>query len=373
MELKSSFSTTINVNYINEKYKELIDYLDENTINNFLDEFLKDKSGDPEKYKDELKKCYKNENLVLVIGAGLSKPHGIPDWETLLQILYNRVLDKSTSRELNDIISILINKVSDKSPIIAARFIEKELNKEEKSIENEVKDILYSKITAEASYLLKSIVNICVAPGRSSQIDSVITYNFDDLLEKTLDDIDPIEFKYKSIYSIGQNPCNDEFPIYHVHGYLPRYEAITEEHRITLSENIYHNQYTDIYSWDNLVQLNKFKDKNCLFIGTSLSDPNLRRLLDIAKKQSGDNNKHFIIKKRYDQYEIKENIQRFLTEDLKNQKIEQNISLDTLSESLRQVIEKIEEDDAFSFNIKTIWVDSHEDFPSILDNLYHNK
>ncbi|UZN01437.1 SIR2 family protein (plasmid) [Lysinibacillus sp. MHQ-1] len=63
------------------------------------------------------------------------------------------------------------------------------------------------------------------------------------------------------------------------------------ENSITLSENLYHRQYIDVYSWNNMVQINKFKDNVCIFIGISLTDPNIRRLLDIAKVQKGDNQK----------------------------------------------------------------------------------
>lgn len=55
----------------------------------------------------------------------------------------------------------------------------------------------------------------------------------------------------------------------------------------------------DPYSWSNLIQLNYLRENTCLFIGLSLTDPNLRRLLDIAsRKHDNDVPKHYAILKR---------------------------------------------------------------------------
>ncbi|PKK88367.1 MAG: hypothetical protein CVV64_19255 [Candidatus Wallbacteria bacterium HGW-Wallbacteria-1] len=322
------------------------------------------------KYLSELKNLYEKGNLVLVIGAGLSVAQGIPDWATLLQTLYSKVLASEVDENLLDIISILLPKIADKSPIASARYINKDLLENKSSIEKEVRRIMYSNVSDTNSKLLDSIVNLCVAPGKAPQIDSVITYNFDDLLENAFDKLQPIKFRYKSIYATGHNPASNEFPVYHVHGYLPRNGHITDDNKITLSENIYHNQYSDIYSWNNLIQLNKFKDKNCLFIGISLSDPNLRRLLDISKIQSGNLTNHFIFRKKISVDDIKKHdIIKNLSDDIKDKKSKRSISLDKLAEVITHLLNKIEDEDAKSFNVTTIWVNDFSEYPKLISEL----
>jgi hypothetical protein len=64
-----------------------------------------------------------------------------------------------------------------------------------------------------------------------------------------------------------------------------------KENQIVFSEDSYHDQFVDPFSWSNLTQLNKFTQNTCLFIGLSMTDPNLRRLLDVAVRRDGEGGK----------------------------------------------------------------------------------
>jgi len=66
---------------------------------------------------------------------------------------------------------------------------------------------------------------------------------------------------------------------------------------LIFSEEDYNKIYSDAYSWSNLAQLNSFRDNTCLFIGCSLTDPNLRRLLDVAAR-SGEKPRHYAFLKK---------------------------------------------------------------------------
>ena len=54
-----------------------------------------------------------------------------------------------------------------------------------------------------------------------------------------------------------------------------------------LSEYDYHNIYRESYNWSNVEQLHALDRNICFFIGLSMTDPNLRRLLDFSC-QGGD-------------------------------------------------------------------------------------
>jgi hypothetical protein len=326
-----------------------------------------------EKVKDTLKsnissqqaikninQAYKNEKLVLVLGAGVSLEFGVPTWNVLLQNLMVHTIENDN--QVSNTLSKLFNNIFTPNPLISGRYLQDFFENNDSSFETMVRDVLYSEVNKDqSSQLLEEIVRICVAPGKSPNLDSIITYNFDDILEHKLNKTS-MGIPYKSIYGIGMDLKNNELPIYHVHGFLPEKKDLDKSNTITFGESNYHEQYSDIYSWNNIVQINKFRENTCVFIGSSLTDPNIRRLLDIALKQKGNSKQHhYIFKKRINP--------EFLINQLNSQdSLEEMISLNdnNIIELLLNIYEKFEENDSSSFGVKTIWVDAWHEIPEIL-------
>lgn len=108
-------------------------------------------------------------------------------------------------------------------------------------------------------------------------VQAVVNYNYDSLFEESLS-AKGVRF---TVLLDAQQPIKRGFlPVYHVHGYLKRGGG--PKTRIVLAENDYHEDLVAPYSWSNLLQSSFLMRSTCMFIGTSMTDPSLRRLLRSA-------------------------------------------------------------------------------------------
>ncbi|RXK10776.1 hypothetical protein CRV05_04285 [Halarcobacter bivalviorum] len=367
------FNSKLFLNFFNDKTDFLDSFFNKNLYYKIAHYSQQDKI-------DEVKNWYKSERLVFVLGAGTSIDYGLPSWDELLQKLFLLTIKSDNDSQKDNKSSVLartFNSVFEPSSLISARYLHSYFKKNNPNstvaFEKSIRDVLYENIdkNLKDSDLLKEIRQFCIAAGRSPNLDSIITYNYDDIIEECLRNID-VDIPFTPIHARGMNYKKNQLPIYHVHGYLPRQGKLTSKNKVVLSENGYHQQYTDTYGWSNLIQINKFKDYNCLFIGVSFSDPNLRRLLDIAKNERGDDEiHHFCLKKRYDKKKVKKELEKLLSEDprLLDEKQRANIELDDVVNDLIKLMQKFEENDAISFGVGLIWVDDYNEIPLILKNI----
>ena len=129
------------------------------------------------------------------------------------------------------------------------------------------------------NHTLRAISRLCreTVPGKRG-VRAVITYNYDDLLEKSLG-----RFRYQSVWRAA-NLKPQRLPIFHVHGYLPagRKDG-SGMGELVLTEDQYNRAVQNPYSWQNLVQIHSLSGSIGLMVGLSLSDRNLRSLLDALR------------------------------------------------------------------------------------------
>lgn len=277
-----------------------------------------------------------DNRLTLVCGAGVSSSMNFPSWNTLLIRILKRALSLTEQKYSDDDMNLLLSS----SNLIVGKYL-KILLKD--NFDDVVSKCLYEDeyTLGEDAYcesdLIKYIIELIRPKRNKGSVESVITFNFDSLLEEFLD---KYSIKYKAIHDEGILYEIDEIPIYHVHGYLPRNEKL-EKHNLVFSEDGYHTQFIDPYNWSNLIQLYKYMNNSCLFIGVSLSDPNLRRILDISKrKNERTENQHFIIKKLPDK-----------------------------NSSVYDLEIMLEEQDALALGLNVIWVSSYDEYPLILKEI----
>ena len=122
----------------------------------------------------------------------------------------------------------------------------------------------------------------------------ICTYNFDDLIEEALG---TLGLPFRSL--MPGDPLDATFTgttLYHPHGFLTASMTADEcaNTRIVLTEEDYHGLYGNPYSWANLVQLSLLLSHTCLFVGSSLTDPSIRRLLDACVALPAEH-KHYAI------------------------------------------------------------------------------
>lgn len=282
----------------------------------------------------------KSGRLTLVCGAGVSVGAGIPVWnQLLLQLLESMIerLSKDHSLDLGSNAAEEFNKRHSATALIVGKYLKNNLGKD---FGKKVRDALYGAKPTTCE-LINAIVDLSRPQRDGKPIDSIVTFNFDALIEENLSAANILN---RAIYTEAIKHDPNELPVYHVHGYLPRTGKIPDETDIVFSEDAYHSQFIDPFSWSNLIQLNKLTQNTCLFVGVSLTDPNLRRLLDVAWRKNPDKTlSHYIVKK----------LPRFgLADDV----------LDDLARLL-------EEQDANALGINVIWVDNYDEIPSILHSV----
>lgn len=275
------------------------------------------------------------KNLVtLFLGAGVSIDAGLPDWEGLLR----RLLLKYIQNDGKDIDYTCIDAKCFHSSVITARYIQEYIAKqvgEKFDFEDAISEALWSEYQPKGT---KTIIGTIadIISVKKGLISSAITYNYDDLLETALGPDKAQTIGRASDIERGK------FPIYHVHGILPheKNKGETVLANAILSENQYHKLYEEAFHWSNVEQLHALQRNTCFFIGFSMADPNLRRLLDIAKSDG----RHFVFLRRKE-FSVCE-----------NQKNEENL----------QVHERLMN----SLGLNVIWFEDFHELPKLLECIF---
>ncbi len=99
--------------------------------------------------------------------------------------------------------------------------------------------------------------------------------------------------------------------------------------------------------------MNLLRENTCIMIGLSITDPNLRRLLDIAVRKNVKP-KHYVILKR-PAFEQKINDNDTIRQDV----ISKYASVD----------QQLQEKSLLELGLKVIWIENHDEIPGILDTI----
>jgi hypothetical protein len=306
----------------------------------------------------KLQQHLREGELVLVCGAGISVAAGVPTWPVLLNdllsSLFGKKLENSNhSNETRRKLAQLYQENFSSSPLVIAQYLKNGLGND---FLKYIQSALYRQ-SPSGSEIIDAIVELCRPQRSGDALNSIVNFNFDDLIEYNLS---AHHIKHRAIFSEGQKVSRSELPVYHVHGYLPREGELTSEHQIVFSEDAYHSQFIDPFSWSNLTQLNHFGQNVCIFIGLSMTDPNLRRLLDVSMRKNPNRKaNHYIFKKRYDRADINKHISKL--------EIEGNEARN--ARDFMEIVEVLEETDANNLGMNVIWIDEFSEIPKFLKQI----
>lgn len=186
--------------------------LPRNTRSPVISKATYDWRSDRDRTMEHAKVSIAENNFSLFLGAGVSMSAKLPCWWNLLASMIDRCKQGMFKEADLD----QLTKVCYNSSIVMGRFVR--MMMEKKSNDEDyyqcLHDALYGGISAYRSPLIDEICNL--VDSKKSQAQSIITYNFDDVMERAL--------RKRGIenYSVfGQNQPQQLFPIYHVHGFIP--------------------------------------------------------------------------------------------------------------------------------------------------------
>ena len=273
---------------------------------------------------NELKTITSEKKISLVLGTGVSIDYNKLTWNKIVNKMYNKLppTEKFDSKKLSS------RKIGGNNLSIS-QYIKYKLDK---LYAKALYSILYPRRMKYPAH--RTSLDAVCSFIRKGKAKKVITYNYDNFLEKIL--ITSV-LPFEVLYTIDNYPEKGT-PIYHVHGYFPSSSKKSEMDdyckTIVLTEEEYFNCYSDGTNWQIAIQLETFKDDVCLFIGNSITDYNEKRLLNTTKQ---------IFKHHY----------AIMLKD--------GLSVDDLI--------KIYSYYEYGMNVRIIWVDSANDIVKLIDSL----
>ena len=245
--------------------------------------------------------AWKNRNLSLFVGAGLSIPYGIPNWSDLVTAL---LLTEAGSRFKDfyphyqySLASWLTDTVGF-GPTSLARVVKYNLrrhNQANRSFPQAIRNVLYANYQPRPNQVtsLEAVVQLIArSEAQGGRLRRIVTFNFDDLLEQRLQELN---LEHRSIVRPTANKvgCID---IVHPHGVIPQHAKIPKQ-EIVFSEDEYHQITIQPFHWALTQLASTLSSSTVLCVGLSMTDPNLKRLIDACKSQA---HYHYIVKQDYD-------------------------------------------------------------------------
>jgi NAD-dependent SIR2 family protein deacetylase len=323
-----------------------------------------------------LRRAWRHRQLVLFLGAGVSIPYGIPSWKNLvLELLFEQA---QGTRRLGRLwphyrraVASWMTDYFDYDPLVLARMVERDLRSRTSAsarrrrdgndpfLEQLRKHLYANYRRPRERTTLDAIADLVASGSARGSVEAVVTFNFDDLLERAL------VRRGVSIQSItsGDRQVHGGVKVIHAHGYLPRVGPLSRCD-IVFTELDYHRLTESVFHWGLSEIVEHLRKSTVLFIGLSMADPSLRRLLDASRNSKIP--PHWQIQRRHDirdhemadaMAEVERRARRYAT--LLGSGREETKTPAALEDSIRAALGQADSYDRDVFEgmgVKTIWV-----------------
>ena len=335
-----------------------------------------------------LREAWRQRQLVLFLGAGVSMPYGLPSWKDLvLELLFEQA---QHTRRLGGLwphyrrgVASWMSDYFDYNPLVLARMVERDLAQRLASggtrgggaVKNHFMERLRAHLYAnhreiQGKTTLKAVAQLIAKNNKQSGVDAVVTFNFDDLLEREL------RRRRVRVHSVvsGERQQGAGLRVIHAHGYVPKVGPL-DRTNVVFTEPDYHRLTESLFHWSLSEVVERLRKNTVLFIGLSMSDPSLRRLLDASRNT--DIPPHWQVQKRHEirDHEMLEAMAEVERRARKHAQLlgtgfderKRPMQLeDAVRAALRQA-DTYDREVFESMGVKTIWVDRFDDVPLVID------
>jgi len=255
----------------------------------------------------------KAPQIGLMLGAGVSADSGVPLFGDLALQLFERAHAQGRLREVPESIITLLREHGLEAagdPDKVVQYLYEHLDCDE-SLPLLVKQALYSNVETHHAHktvsrrtyrnnaTLDAVISFCAAPGGSPlapdskahwetnpKVGAILTTNYDNLLEGAFGTkygrglLKPVA-REESRESV---PGGRVIPVYHMHGYVsyvddPHAPDGVKASKLVIAEEDYYRTYYNLLGFSNVVATSVLRQFTSLFIGSSMADRNLRRML----------------------------------------------------------------------------------------------
>ena len=210
--------------------------------------------------------------VTLLVGAGASMESFLPSWPELIERLLWRVAEAEPRLATDAEQEEWIRRTIDRDDLLGAGAVVEVMSRER--LTHTLPRALYEEQGAGAFEPGPISDQVAYLRGCFGDRLTLLTTNYDDLIERALANRGVPKSRIRP-YVRRRTPPAGAVAVTHLHGYAGRGKPPS---RLVLTEEHYHSMQRGS-SWQEQLVTSRLEESLCLFVGTSLTDPNLIRYL----------------------------------------------------------------------------------------------